>query len=130
MGPPDDGEKTMAASVSFAPAGIVINAAPTRANDNAPASGCYYPEMGETAPTRLFVASMGYQSYTLKWEISDNAQALEAFRRLRVRPSGVGPFVAAYGPHAGRERMSASITFAAHRKLMAAGLVATECLLD
>ncbi len=96
------------------------------ANDNPGRSVCYSPELGETAPLRLFEGRTGY----IKWRKADDAAARATFKRLRIRPSIGSTFTVEHGKRAGSVWTSACVTYDAWSKIRDAGLIAIECLLD
>ena len=110
----------MSATHNLIPSGGMAN---DNARDLPGRSVCYYPEMGETAPARLFQGGgTGY----IKWRTESDDHAREAFRKHRIRPSGIRCWDAIRGG----KWWSAHLTYAAWRKLFDAGLIAAECLLD
>jgi len=50
----------------------------------------YYPEMNEEKrSTALFSAQICLSKWALKWKVERHQEALDAFRKLRIRPSGM-----------------------------------------
>lgn len=100
------------------------------ANDNFRAvapGGCYYPEMGERHDGRaLFVASVGYGGYSVKWSPARHDEALAALKSLRIRPRSMDEFTTITG----ERKWGACLTWAAGRKLLDAKRAVYEALLD
>jgi len=100
------------------------------ANDNRRAAGPgegYYPEMGERADgTALFVSQIGHGGYYLKWSPERHAEAMEAFKRLRIRPR----YMSEGETIKGGRMWSCGVTWEAGRKVQAAKLSVIEMLLD
>jgi hypothetical protein len=100
------------------------------ANTNLPpveAGRCYYPEMGErAAPGALFHTSTGYKGVYVKWTEANNAAALAAFKRLRIRPRWVdlGTMLD------GSRKWTCTVTWEAGNKLLREKLAVRELLLD
>lgn len=117
--------------VAFLPAGQVARGS---VNDNSDRSGIYYPEMGGTPNlTRLFRARTDARGAYLKWPAKRHAEALEAFKRLRIRPQHMAQRKPTdfLRPQFGDEDvMTCGVTWVAFRKLADAKLTTTECLLD
>lgn len=94
----------------------------------------YWPEMGETAPNRLFHSEFNFgRTYSLCWKVEDDAAARSRLRELRVSPRNIERHAPAELLEAKRLRsdvFSCLITIAAHRKLRDANLVAIRTLLD
>jgi hypothetical protein len=98
------------------------------ANDNyrpATAGQGYYPEMGERHDgTALFERQVGYKGYYLKWSIERHSEALDVFRRLKIRPRYMEQTVGIKrGPY-----WTCCVTYEAGRKLQSYSV--TELLLD
>lgn len=92
----------------------------------------YHPELGEAKPNRLFHARHVINgTYSIRWNQSDDAQAREILRKLRIRPSHIRlTQPEEYSPPAKEPRFSALITSKANVKLNDADVSALECLLD
>jgi len=99
------------------------------ANTNTPAAsagGAYYPEMGERHDgTALFERHVGYGGYCLKWSADRHQEALDTFKKLRIRPRYMEPF---RSNKTGITKWSAGVTWEAGRKLDKVSV--TELLLD
>jgi len=93
-------------------------------------NGFYTPELGQDKPDRIIEARLSRNCYRIKWADADHVAAMEAIKALRIRPSNPDAFVACGGPRDGMLLHAANISPSAHLKLVKAGLVATECLLD
>jgi hypothetical protein len=100
------------------------------ANHNAPAAtagGAFHPEMGERHDGKaLFVAQVSHGGYYLSWSVERHAEALEAFKALRIRPRHMDCVETVSGEH----KWSCGVTYAAGRKLSAARYSVAELLLD
>jgi len=73
----------------------------------------------------LFVSQVGYYGgYYLKWSPARHAEALAAFKSLRIRPRNIS----LHEKINGGEQYSCSVTWEAGRKLR--HLSVAECLLD
>lgn len=88
----------------------------------------YHPEMGEQPNmAKLFQAHHVINStMSLHWSPERDAEARQAMKRLRIRPSGVNLDTKCTG----RQEWSALVTYAAYTKVMEAGLGCREMLLD
>jgi hypothetical protein len=102
----------------------------TPANDNQPPAkpgSAYYPEMGERPDgTALFASQIGHGGYYLTWAQERHADALAAFKRLRIRPRYMQLSERVLGP----DKWSCIVTWDAGQKLHAAKLDCIELLLD
>jgi hypothetical protein len=102
----------------------------TAANDNRAAAAPGYsfcPEMGERHDgSALFVARVGYNGYSVKWAPARHAEALAAFKALRIRPRTMDQFTTVKG----EQKWSACLTWAAGRKLVGSPFAVLETLLD
>jgi len=100
------------------------------ANDNrapATAGGCYHPEMNERQDGKaLFTIRVGYNGYSVKWMPARHAEALAAFKALRIRPRTMDEFTTLKG----ERKCSACLTWAAGRKLVGSPHAVLEALLD
>ena len=87
----------------------------------------FYPELGATAPVSAIVTGrIVRKAYYVKWTEANHAAVLAAFARLKLSASRVEPFVTVKG----ESKWSADMTPKAYAKLQAAGVAATEMLLD
>ena len=102
----------------------------TPSNDNlapATAGGAYYPEMGERSDGKaLFTIQVGYGGYNVKWLHARHAEALAAFKALRIRPRTIDVWTTTKGVQKG----SACLTWDAGRKLVGSPYAVLEALLD
>ena len=93
----------------------MINAA----NDNrrpASAGSSYCPELGETHDGKaLFVARVGYNGYSVRWAPARHAEALAAFKALKIRPRSMDVVEMVKGA----SQNSACVTWAAGEKVLA-----------
>lgn len=95
-------------------------------NHIATAGGMFYPEMGEKHDgTALFIRTISRRGYYLKWPAARHAEALAAFKRLRIVPRDMDAFESCI---TGAALHSAGVTWAAGEKLTA--LCVQEALLD
>lgn len=102
------------------------------ANDNregsiATAGGAFYPEMGGSHDGKaLFLARVGYQGYSISWSPERHDEALKVLKSLRVRPRTMDLSETVRGTH----KWSASLTWAAGRKVIDGKHAVSELLLD
>lgn len=100
------------------------------ANDNrapATAGGYYYPEMHERQDGKaLFTIRVGYGGYSVGWSPARHAEALAAFKALRIRPRSMDEFTTTKGAR----KCSACVTWEAGRKLVGSPYAVLEALLD
>jgi hypothetical protein len=100
------------------------------ANDNrapATAGGIYYPEMNERQDGKaLFTIRVGYGGYSVGWSPARHAEALAAFKALRIRPRSMDEFTTLKGAR----KCSACVTWDAGHKLAGSPYAVLEALLD
>lgn len=100
------------------------------ANDNrAPATsgGSYCPEMNERQDGKaLFTIRVGYNGYSVDWQPARHAEALAAFKALRIRPRTMDNHTTTKGV----QEWSACLTWDAGRKLVGSPYAVLKTLLD
>lgn len=103
------------------------NQAPYRESQHiATPGGMFYPEMGERHDgSALFIRRISRRGYYLTWTDSRHAEALAAFKSLRITPRHMDAFESCI---TGIALHSAGVTWAAGKKLRA--LCVHEALLD
>ena len=103
-------------------------------------SHSFYPEMGEVRnPTKLLLGGYVYNCYSIRWAEADDETVRSLLKQLRIRPKAPGIEHTEYGdkdhywhnsPFGKSGFFKALVTMPAYGKLVDAGVVSTETLLD
>ncbi|BAS60414.1 MULTISPECIES: hypothetical protein [Leptolyngbya] len=101
---------------------------------------CFYPEMGESSnPTKPILGSYVYNCFSIRWAEADDTTVRTLLKTLRIRPKVPGIEHAEFGnkdhywhksPFGNSGFFKALVTMPAYSKLVDAGVVSTETLLD